>query len=74
MENNISAELLKTSTHINETQKINADQEKQLLGELSAELVRIEALNQSAMEHKKEFEEAYFKHSEERNKPTLLQN
>lgn len=66
MESDISAELLKASTHINETQKINADQERELLGELSAELVRIEALNQSAMEHKKEFEEAYFKHSDEK--------
>ena len=45
---------------------MNAEQERELLGELSAEVTRIEAFNQLAMEHKKEFEEAYFKDSNEK--------
>ncbi|WP_263833868.1 MotA/TolQ/ExbB proton channel family protein [Sulfurospirillum oryzae] len=65
-ENHISTELLQASTLINQTQKMNAEQERELLGALGDELARIEAFNQSAMEHKKEFEEAYFKHSDEK--------
>jgi hypothetical protein len=65
-ENQISTELLKASTLINQAQEMNAAQERELLGELSAELIRIEALNQSNSEQRKEFEEAYFKHSDEK--------
>ena len=65
-ENQISTELLKASTLINKTQEMNAEQERELLGELSTELTRIEVFNQLAMEHKKEFEEAYFKDSNEK--------
>jgi len=65
-ENQISTELLKASTLINETQETNAAQERELLGTLSAELTRIEALSQSDIEQRREFEEAYFKHSDEK--------
>ena len=65
-ENQISTELLKASTLINQAQHINAEQEKELLGALSMELARIETLSQSDIEQRKEFEEAYFKHSDEK--------
>lgn len=63
-EHQITTELLTTSTLTHQTQQTNAAQERELLHELSAELVRIETLNQTDIEQRKAFEEAYFKDSD----------